>query len=144
MRRAAPLLLFLLLTCKQSDPIAAVIHRVADAAENRDAGAVVENLAADYSDGNGGRKEAEDFLRRTFFGYRSIDVSIHDLQTSSSGPLGQARFAVAFAGVPKEIGGLDQILPSSARYRFEVWLKDENGAWKITQAQWRPENASSN
>jgi hypothetical protein len=136
--------LLLLLTCKQKDPIAATIHRVADAAEDRDAAAVVVNLAASYADANGGRREAEDELRRYFFGYRSISVSIRDLQVFRNGNLGQARFVVEFTGVPKEIGGLDQILPSSAKYRFEVWLAEENGAWNITQAQWRPESASSN
>ena len=144
MRRAVPLVLLLLLTCKQKDPIADTVRRIAEAAEERDAAAVVENLAANYADANGGRRDAEDFLRRYFFGYRSINVSIRNLQVFRNGNLGQARFVADFAGVPKEIGGLDQVLPSSARYRFEVWLAEENGTWKITQAQWQPESASSN
>jgi len=141
MRRAAATALLLFLACRQKDPIGAVIHDVAKAAEDRDAGAVVEQLAASYADANGGRAEAEQTLRRYFFGYRSINVSISDLQTFDNGPAAaQARFVVRFIGVPKEIGGLDQILPSSATYHFEVWLAKENGDWKITNAQWHPES----
>jgi hypothetical protein len=143
MRRAALALLLLSLACKKGDPIAATINDVAKAAEDRDAAAVVEQLAANYADENGGRREVEETLKRYFFGYRSIDVSIRDLQTFHTGPAAQAKFVVVFAGVPKEIGGLDQLLPSSATYRFDVWLVEEGGKWKITQAQWKPEGASS-
>ena len=140
MRRALLGTLLLLLTCKQEDPIAATIRAVAKAAEDRDAGAVVEKLADNYADDNGGRSQAEDNLRRYFFGYRSIDIDISDLQTYRNGPTGQARFVVVFSGVPKEIGGLDQILPSSAKYRFDIWLAEDKGGWKITNAQWHPES----
>lgn len=139
MRRAAVIAFLLLLACKKGDPIANVIHDIEKAAEDRDAGAVAEKLAASYADDNGGRREAEDALRRYFFAYRSVDVSIRDLKTYQNGPTAQARFVVAFSGTPKEIGGLDQLLPSSATYRFEVWMVEEGGAWKITNAQWHPE-----
>jgi len=126
--------------CHKPDPIAATIQNAAKSAEDRDAKAVVEQLTTTYADENGGRREAEDTLRRYFFGYRSINVNLRDLQTWENGPTAQARFAVDFAGVPKEIGGLDQLLPSSASYRFEVWLAREDGKWKITAAQWHPES----
>ncbi len=139
MRRAAAIAFLLLLTCKKGDPIANVIHDLEKAAEDRDAGAVAEKLAANYADDNGGRREAEDALRRYFFAYRSVDISIRDLKTYQNGPTAQARFVVAFSGVAKEVGGLDQLLPSSATYSFDVWMVEESGAWQITNAQWRPE-----
>lgn len=139
MKRAVAIAFLLLLSCKEKDPIAATIHDVAKAAEDRDSRAVAEKLAAGYSDANGGRREAEDALRRYFFGYRSIGVAIRDLKTYRNGPTAQARFVVAFTGVPKTIGGLDQILPSSATYRFDVWLTQEGSDWKIANAQWHPE-----
>ena len=140
MRRAAAIAILLLLTCKKGDPVANVIHDLENAAEDRDAGAIAEKLAANYADDNGGRREAEDALRRYFFAYKSVDVSIRDLKTYQNGPTAQARFLVAFSGTAKEIGGLDQILPSSATYRFDVWMVEEGGTWKITNAQWRPES----
>ena len=126
--------------CHKSDPVAATIQNVAKAAEDRDAAAVAGQLTANYADATGGRREAEDTLRRLFFGYRSIDVNIRDLKTWVNGPTAQARFAVDFSGVAKQIGGLDQLLPSSASYRFEAWLAQEDGKWKITAAQWHPES----
>jgi ketosteroid isomerase-like protein len=133
------MVLLLLPTCHRSDPIKATIQSVADAAGDRDAKAVIEHFSENYADANGGRKEAEDTLRRYFFGYRSIDVSLHDLQTWDNGPTAQARFVASFKGVPKTIGGLDQILPSSAKYRFEVWLMKEGNSWKIAAARWTEE-----
>ena len=138
MRRACFVPFLLLLACHREDPIAGAIKKVAAAAEDRDAAAVVAMLAPSYADETGGRAEVENMLRRYFFGYRSINVSIKDLQTWENGPVGQARFRVDFAGVAKEIGGIDQLLPSSASYQFEVWLVQDNGAWKISAAKWQP------
>jgi len=142
MRRAVAIAFLLFLACKKGDPIAETIHAVVHAAEDRDAEAVVEKLAANYADENGGRRDAEEALKRYFFGYRSIKISLSDLKTFQTGPTAQARFVVHFIGVPKEIGGLDQLLPSSATYRFEVWLAEEKGDWKITAAQWHPESGA--
>lgn len=138
MRRAWLLLFLLALACQKQDPIAVAIHGVAGAADDRDAAAVVSLLAASYADANGGRAEVGNTLRRYFFAYRSVNVSIKDLQTWENGPVGQARFRADFAGMPKEISGIDQLLPSSASYQFEVWLVRENGDWKISAAKWQP------
>lgn len=134
MRRAWLLPFLLVLACQKQDPIAGAIHEVAEAAEDRDASAVVEMLSPSYE----GRAEIESTLRRYFFAYRSVNVSIKDLQTWENGPVGQARFRVDFAGVAKEISGIDQLVPSSASYQFEVWLTKEGGDWKISAAKWQP------
>jgi hypothetical protein len=133
-RRAWLIAFLLLLACREKDPIAGTVKKVAEAAEDRDAPAVVEMLSTSYE----GRAEIESTLRRYFFAYRSINVSIKDLKTWDNGPVGQARFRVDFAGVPKEISGIDQLVPSSASYQFEVWLTKENGDWKISAAKWQP------
>lgn len=137
MRRACLVPFLLLLACHKEDPIAGAIQQVASAAEDRDAGAVVELLASSYADEGGGRAEVGNTLRRYFFAYRSLNVSIKDLQTWENGPVGQARFRADFTGVPKEIGGIDQLLPASASYQFEVWLVREGGDWKISAAKWQ-------
>lgn len=142
MRRAWLLPFLLVLACQQEDPIAHTVKRVADAAEDRDASAVVEMLAATYAGESGGRAEIESMLRRYFFAYRSINVSIRGLKTWENGPVGQARFRVDFAGVPKEISGIDQLLPSSASYQFDVWLVREGGDWKISGAKWQAAGSS--
>jgi hypothetical protein len=136
MRRAVTIAILLFVACKKGDPIANVIHDIEKAADDRDASAIVEKLATNYADDIGGRREAEENLKRYFLGYKSVDVSISDLQTWQSGPTAQARFVANFNGTAREIGGLDQLLPSSAKYKFDVWLAQEGGEWKITNAKW--------
>ena len=135
--RAALALALLLAGCRDEDPIAAVIHSVAEAAEDREAEAVVEHLAAGYAGANGGRAEVKLALQRYFFAYRVIDVAIHELETQHGRSEGSATFRVAFTGVPKEIGGMDQFLPRADSYRFHVALVNEAGAWRISSADWQ-------
>ena len=59
------------------------------------------------------------------------------LETTHSTSSGRATFRVLFIGVPKSIGGMDQFLPRSQTYDFDVWLEQEDGDWTITTAQWR-------
>ena len=135
MRRAAVVLLFLLLACKEKDPVVATIDEVTEAAEDRDADEVMRYLASSYA----GRSEVEETLRRYFFAYRTIDVSVQQLESNHSSDSGAATFRVDFLGVPKEIGGLDQIMPRTAVYRFDLDFIVEGGQWKISAAEWRQE-----
>lgn len=141
-RKAAICLLLLFAACREKDPIARTIGELTDAAEKRDASAVLEHLSPTYSDANGGRREVELALRRYFFAYNSIDITVQQLKTTHSASAGQASFRVLFLGSPKSIGGMDQFLPSSASYLFDVWLVKEGGQWKIATAQWREAGSS--
>jgi len=142
LRKTAIGLLLLLLSCREKDPIARTIGEITDAAEERDAGAVIEHLSSTYSDANGGRREVELALKRYFFAYNSIDITVHQLETSHTASTGRATFRVIFLGSPKSVGGMDQFLPSSANYVFDVWLVKESGDWKIVTAQWREAGSS--
>ena len=129
-------LLLLALACKpEKDPIAATIEAVADAAEERDAAAVMEYLSADFPN----RAEVETQLRRYFFGYKTIEVIIRDVNAQRSGSTAWATFLVDFVGLPKNVGGFDQYLPRAAKYRFEVTLAEAGGRWKITSAKYERE-----
>jgi hypothetical protein len=139
-RACSVLLLALFLACGEKDPVARVIADVADAAEERNAGAVLEHLSSHYSDSNGGRREIELTLRRYFFAYKTIDITVQHLETTHSSSSGRAAFRVLFIGTPKSVGGMDQFLPRTASYDFDVWLEKEDGDWKITTAQWREGN----
>ncbi|HEY0160607.1 MAG TPA: hypothetical protein VGF28_25190 [Thermoanaerobaculia bacterium] len=134
MRRWPLLFVLLLFACAEQDPVARLVHGIAEAAEERDAGAVMEHVAASYA----GRAEVEQTLRRYFFGYKTFDVTVRDLESTVSGGEAFATFEAAFIGVPKQLGGMDQILPRSATYRFELTLVEEGGAWKISSARWEP------
>lgn len=129
-------LLLLALACKpEKDPIAATIDAVADAAEERDAAAVMRFLGAGFPN----RGEVETQLRRYFFGYKTIEIVVRDVNAQRSGSTAWATFLVDFVGLPKNVGGFDQYLPRTAKYRFEVTLAEEGGEWKITSAKYERE-----
>lgn len=133
MRRAFFLAFFLLFACRESDPIAAKIDEIAEAAEDRDVSDVMRHISPNFE---GDRAEVEGYLKRTFFAYKSFDVSVLDLRSQVSGDEAWATFRVNMIGVPKTIGGIDQYMPRSSSYRFEVSLRDEGGDWKVVSARW--------
>lgn len=134
MRRWPVLFVLLLFACAEQDPIAQLVSRVADAAEERDAGAVMAHVAASYEN----RAEVENTLRRYFFAYKTFDVTVKNLESTVSGSEAFATFDVDMIGVPKQVGGMDQFLPRAASYRFDVTLLEEGGEWRITSARWTP------
>lgn len=139
MRTLAVALLLLFACNREQDPVARLVTQIAEAAEDRDASAVMEHVAASYAD----RASVESTLRRYFFGYRTIDVDIRDLQTQISGTQGWCTFRVDFTGLPKNVGGMDQFLPRAATYRFELVLTEEGGEWQVTEAKWETDSPSS-
>lgn len=134
MRRALVLAFLLLFACRETeDPIARTIEAIAEAAEDRDVGDVMQYVSPSWE---GNRAEIEAYLRRYFFAYQSLNVSISNLETQRSGDEGWATFRVRLIGVPKTIGGIDQYLPRTSHYRFEVSLRDEGGSWRVVSARW--------
>ncbi len=135
MRLRALFAVLLLASCAEKDPVVRTIDRVVEAAEDRDAAEVVESLASTYE----GRAEVEHELRRYFFGYKRVDITVRELKSESTAEGGWATFRVDFSGTPKQAGGLDQFLPRSASYRFALDFVTESGEWKISKAQWERE-----
>jgi hypothetical protein len=134
--RALAVALVLLFACnREQDPLARLVAQLEEAAEDRDAGAVMEHVDASYAD----RANVESTLRRYFFGYRVIEVHVRDLQTQISGSQGWCTFRVDFTGIPKNIGGMDQFLPRAATYRFELVCAEEGGRWRVTEAKYEEE-----
>ena len=134
MRRLLVVLL-VLAACAEKDPVVRTLDRAVAAAEDRDAGNVVALLAAGYP----GRADVELELRRYFFGYDHVDVTVRELKSKSTPEGGWATFRVDFSGTPKKAAGLDQFLPRSATYRFALDFVAESGEWKIAKAQWERE-----
>lgn len=133
----------MLAACREpDDPVASTVNRIVDAAEERDAGDVMAFVSTSYESELGGRTEVERALRRYFFAYNAMDIRVHDLQTERSGSSGTATFRVQFIGTPKSAGGMDQFLPRSATYRFQLWLVEEEGDWRVSSAHWVEEGRS--
>ena len=135
MRKLTLLALMLaLLSCKESDPVRAMVDEIADAAEDRDVDDVMKHVAATYP----GRAEVQQTLRQYFFGYSALNISITNYKAEVGSTTGAATFEVNMTGVPKQIGGLDQLLPRTARYRFDVQLVKEGNDWKVESAEYQP------
>lgn len=131
MKLVLPLVL-VLFACANEDPIVRAVADLADAAEERDAGEVMEHLSPSYE----GRAEVETTLRRYFFAYNTMDINVRNLQSTTSGEQAFVTFDADFLGTPKTMGGMDQYLPRSTTYRFELVMAEEAGEWKITSANW--------
>lgn len=134
--RALAVALVLLFACnREQDPIARLVAQLEEAAEDRDASAMMKHLAPSFPD----RANVDATLRRYFFGYRALEVNVRDLQTQLSGTQAWCTFRVDFTGIPKNVGGMDQFLPRAATYRFELVWAEEGGEWQVTEAKWEEE-----
>jgi len=122
---------------RAGDPAADAVRSLVRAANRRDAGTIVAALAPDFEGSLGARREDVDAeLRRLFAAYASVDVSISDLATERYPDFTLARFRVDFRGSVRRIGGLEGILPASARYRFELRVVPQGNAFRIANAHW--------
>ncbi len=143
MRRAlAPLLALLVLASagacrKEADPVRATIEALEAAVDGRDADAAGALLAAAYSDAEHADKAAALLtIRRYFAAYESVAASFSDLAVERKPDLARATFVAAFDGSPRKLGSLDEILPRTAKVKFEMSLVPEEGRWKVAWAGW--------
>ena len=140
-RRLVPFLALLLLApsaCrKEADPVRATIAGLEAAAEDRDAEAAGELLAAAYADAQHPDHAAALLtIRRYFAAYESVSASFSDLVVDRKPDLARATFTASFNGSPRKLGALSEMLPRSARVRFEMNLAPEGDGWKVVWASW--------
>jgi hypothetical protein len=139
--RIAPLFAGLLLLapgCREKgDPVEATLNRMRKAAESRDVAGVVENLASEFRDAEGGgTSDVSEALRRYFAAYEIINLKMRDVTIERAPEAARARFRVEFSGQPRKLGGLDGLLPSASTYSFDVRLVSDGGRWKVAWAAW--------
>jgi hypothetical protein len=122
---------------KETDPIRLLLNDLEEAAEVRDAEAVLKRLAPDFRGQNGlSRADAGAELRRYFFGYEKIDVTFSEIVIEPAGSTARVRLRVDFSGKPKNVGGLEGLLPALSAYRFGLELKRSGDVWLVTGATW--------
>ena len=141
-RSAASILALGLLTAvcaERGDPIRAALDRIAKAAHERDAAALMNLLTPDFQAGDGsGRADTEALVRRSLAAYEILDVKLRDVRIERAENAARARFRAEFSGRPRRIGGLDGLFPSSASYDFDLRLVRDGSAWKVASAIWNP------
>ncbi len=135
----AALVLVPLVSCrKEADPVRATIDALAEAADDRDADAAGDLLAAAYADAeHADRAAALLTIRRYFAAYERISASFSDVQIDRRPDLARATFTATFDGAPRKLGALDAMLPRSAKVEFEMNLVPEERRWKVAWAGWR-------
>jgi hypothetical protein len=136
-----PLLLTLALALgacgEETDPIRRLVANAESAVEARDAEAVAGLVTQSFRGPDGiGRAELLSTLRRSFLAYESIDMVVYDVSVERGEASAQVSCIVELSGDARRFGAMRGLLPPEAVYRLELEIADEDGAWRIAQADW--------
>ncbi len=138
--RVLPILVLVLplFSCKdKGDPVRAALFEVADATERTDADAVLAHISDSFTGPGGeGKEQVAAELKRYFFAYESLGVTLSDIVLEKGRDRARAFFNAELTGNPRQIGGLDGLLPRSSKWKFEVTLVLEGKAWRISTGKW--------
>jgi len=122
---------------KKGDPVRDAVDAMAKAANARDESALFSHVAANFQAADGsGLAEARSLVQRAFAAYEILHVTFSDVQIERSEGAARVRFRAEMSGQPRKIGGLDGLVPSSAKYDFDVRMVPDGGSWKVAWAQW--------
>jgi len=131
---------FTLTACGDADSpeqqVRQVIDRMEVAAEARDVSELVEHLSSEYRDANGmSPDEAARYARGYFIANQSIHLltRVEEIEF----PLAdEARARVLVGMVGRDADAAGQWDLAADLYEFKVSLRQEDGEWKVTFAQW--------
>ena len=146
MRRAAgtlaavAFLSAVVLSCaKKSDPIQETIDAVVKAANARDAEALVSHVALDFEAADhSSRADVEARLRGYFAAYEILNVQVSNVQIERGDNAARVRLRAEMTGQPRQVGGIGGLLPSAAKYDFDLRLVLDGKDWKLAWAGWEP------
>ena len=119
------------------DPVRQLVEDVAAAAEDRDAESVLSRLAPSFR-GTGGldRAAVGAELRRYFALYSGLDVTLSDVEVEPEEEGARARFRADLSGRPKDLPGMEGLLPRASAFRFDVLAVPAADGWTIVSAEW--------
>jgi hypothetical protein len=122
--------------------VRAVLAAIEEAAEARDVAALRDQLSESYSDARGNDARAVAGIATFhFMQNRSLHllVRVRHVEVAASGEA-RAFALVAMAGSP--IPGPEALAAlRGSLYAFDVRLREEDGSWRVTSAQWEPAKA---
>ena len=130
----------LLASCGDADSPEQQVRRVIDqmetAAEARDVGELVEHFSPDYRDANGMTpEEAARYARGYFMANQSIHLLTRVEQIDFPLPdEARARVLVGMVGRDADANGNWDL--AADLYEFQLALRQEDGDWKVSFAQW--------
>lgn len=119
------------------DAVRAVIDAAEEAAESRDASALLGLVADDYRDDRGnGAEEIRRYARGYLIAHQSIRLltRIDSIEFPAS-DLARVRATVGMVGREAEAAGAWSL--AAEVYEFDVTLAREDGDWRVIRADWR-------
>jgi len=116
--------------------VRAVIEKMETAAEARDVSELVEHLSSEYRDANGMTPdEAARYARGYFIANQSIHLLTRVEQIEFPLPdEARARVLVGMVGQDADAAGKWDL--AADLYEFKLALRQEDGEWKVSFAQW--------
>ncbi len=128
------------LSCaKPADPVRATIDAVVKAANARDAEALLSRVATEFEAADGSnRAEVEARLKGYFAAYEILHVQVSNVQIERGDEAARVRLRAEMTGQPRSIGGFGGMLPSAAKYDFDLRLVLDGKEWKLAWAGWEP------
>lgn len=130
-----------LTSCGDADSPESQVRQVIDkmeiAAESRDVGELAEHLSSEYRDLNGmSSDEATRYARGYFIANQSIHLLTRIEQIEFPLPdEARARVLVGMVGRDGDAAGNWDL--AADLYEFKLALRQEDGEWKVSFAQWR-------
>ncbi|HTO05956.1 MAG TPA: hypothetical protein VMR86_02780 [Myxococcota bacterium] len=146
MKRWTCAVLLLWAACSAGDTPEAAVRRVLGelerAAEARDAGLIQPHLSESYRDSEGNDRRAVLALATGhFLRNRSIHLLTRVSELEVEGAAAHTVVLVAMAGTPiADASALHGV--HADLYRFDLRLRNEDGHWRVTSAEWQPASAA--
>jgi hypothetical protein len=121
--------------------VRATLAALEAAAEARDVGAMKEHVSESYRDAHGNDRSAiAGVVAMHFMQNQSVHLLVRTIDVAVDPPAATASVLVAMAGTP--IPSADALpLVRADLHRFDFELREEDGAWRIAGAAWRPASA---
>jgi type IV pilus biogenesis protein CpaD/CtpE len=140
MKILAVILLALAAGCaKKTDPVQETLDAVVKAANARDADALLARVSPDFEAADGtGRNDVEARLKGYFQAYEILHVQVSNVQIERSEAAARVRLRAEMNGQPRSIAGFGGLLPSAAKYDFDIRLVRDGKDWKLAWAGWQP------
>lgn len=121
----------------EQDKVKKVVHKVQQAAENKDIKQVLSHLSKTYNDPPGNNyDDVKDLLIYYFFRHAKVSVFITNLEVHVDGSVTTAGFQAALSGRNKAESSGDILPEALGAYNFDVTLALESGEWQIVSARW--------
>ena len=121
----------------EEDKVKKLITGIQQAAEEKKIAAVLEHVSKSFQDPQGNDYNGvKGLLAFYFFRHQKVSVYMPNIDIVVNGPASKALFQAILTGRGAGESAGTIIPEALGAYNFEVLLKKEDGAWKVTSAKW--------